>query len=103
MHTFSAALRGCRSTGSPPPARTGWRPFSVHCLEDCPYAEQVGYGMRTDPASTFPPSDPGTAVVEPVHRGRDLDRFIRLPWRVYAHNACWVPPLLSEPRRLLAP
>ncbi len=32
---------------------------------------------------------------------KDLDRFIRFPWTVYAGDPNWVPPLLSEMRFIL--
>ena len=32
---------------------------------------------------------------------RDMERFIRLPWRIYRHDPHWVPPLLSEIRAFL--
>lgn len=41
--------------------------------------------------------------VRPVAGRRDLRRFVRLPWRIYAANPCWVPPLLREQSRLLTP
>ena len=35
-------------------------------------------------------------------RGReDLDRFIKLPWRIYAEDPHWVPPLLLEVKEFL--
>ncbi|MEN6457686.1 MAG: GNAT family N-acetyltransferase [Thermoguttaceae bacterium] len=33
--------------------------------------------------------------------GRDLDRFVRLPWRIYAEDPHWVPPLISEVKAFL--
>lgn len=32
---------------------------------------------------------------------RDLRRFLELPWRIYADDPAWVPPLLVEQRKLL--
>ena len=40
-------------------------------------------------------------VVRPVGSRRDLRRFLRLPWAIYAGNPAWVPPLLYERRRFL--
>ena len=38
-----------------------------------------------------------TAVdVQPVTTPDDLKRFIRFPWRIYANDPYWVPPLISE-------
>lgn len=34
---------------------------------------------------------------------RDLDAFIRLPWRLYRGNPNWVPPLLRLQRELFSP
>ena len=32
----------------------------------------------------------------PVRNRKDLKRFIRVPWSIYAGDPCWVPPLLFE-------
>lgn len=38
-----------------------------------------------------------TAVaVSPVQDGRELEAFISLPWRIYADDPAWVPPLRRE-------
>ena len=34
---------------------------------------------------------------------RDLEEFIRLPWRLYRESQYWVPPLLRLQRELLSP
>ena len=39
----------------------------------------------------------------PVRSRRDLNRFVRLPWRLYRDSPQWVPPLISERRRHLDP
>ena len=39
----------------------------------------------------------------PVDSKRLLKTFIDLPWRIYAHDPNWVPPLKSELARLLTP
>ncbi len=39
--------------------------------------------------------------VREVRSRRDLDRFIRLPWRIYAEDPHWVPPLLMEVKEFL--
>jgi GNAT superfamily N-acetyltransferase len=41
--------------------------------------------------------------VAPVRTQRDLQRFLRLPWRVYQGNPVWVPPLLFDLKKLLNP
>jgi GNAT superfamily N-acetyltransferase len=40
--------------------------------------------------------------VTPVRNGRDMRDFIRFPWRVYAGDQHWVPPLLFERKRFFA-
>lgn len=41
-------------------------------------------------------------VKEVSGRG-ERELFLRLPWRLYRADPCWVPPLLSSTRRLLDP
>ena len=41
--------------------------------------------------------------VRPVATRRELERFIRLPWRLYGPESPWVPPLLSAMRKTLDP
>lgn len=42
-------------------------------------------------------------VITPVSGKADLRAFIDLPWRLYAGDPNWVPPLKSEVRELLTP
>jgi hypothetical protein len=44
-----------------------------------------------------------SVTVDPVRTAADLDAFIRLPWRLYAGNPCWTPPLLRLQREALSP
>lgn len=44
-----------------------------------------------------------TVAVRPVSSRQDLDRFIRLPWRLYETDPAWVPPLLMDRRQSLDP
>jgi len=37
-----------------------------------------------------------TVKIIPVNSRSRLARFIRLPWKIYRHDAYWVPPLLLE-------
>lgn len=39
----------------------------------------------------------------PVSNSRDMRRFIRVPWSVYAEDPTWVPPLLLERREHFSP
>ena len=39
--------------------------------------------------------------VRSVNSRADLDRFLRLPWRIYHNDPMWVPPLLMEMRGAL--
>lgn len=42
-----------------------------------------------------------TIRVDRVAGRRELDRFIRLPWRIYRDDPAWVPPLMAEVRSVL--
>jgi GNAT superfamily N-acetyltransferase len=42
-------------------------------------------------------------AIAPVRSPRDLDAFIRLPWRLYKDDKNWVPPLVSSERKMLDP
>ena len=39
--------------------------------------------------------------MRPVQSRADLRQFIHLPWKIYAGNAAWIPPLLIERRAFL--
>jgi hypothetical protein len=41
--------------------------------------------------------------VRALHGKRDLDHFIMLPWRIYADDPAWIPPLMHDVRTLLDP
>jgi len=41
--------------------------------------------------------------VRQVTTRRDLDRFIKMPWSIYAGDPHWVPPLLVEAKEFLNP
>ncbi|HSJ07323.1 MAG TPA: hypothetical protein VK936_11490 [Longimicrobiales bacterium] len=45
----------------------------------------------------------GAVEVRPVAGRADLERFLRLPWLIYADDPLWVPPLLSDVRATLDP
>ena len=48
-----------------------------------------------------PEPETGGVTVRPVVSHKDLLRFIRFPWKIYAGNPYWVPPLISERKKLL--
>ena len=39
--------------------------------------------------------------VRPVETQAEQKRFIRLPWRTYANDPCWMPPLVMAQEELL--
>lgn len=43
----------------------------------------------------------GAVGIEPVETRRQRQRFIRLPWRIYADDPCWMPPLVQAQEELL--
>ncbi|GJL61380.1 MAG: DNA-binding protein [Nitrospirales bacterium] len=40
--------------------------------------------------------------IVPVEDARAVEQFIRVPWPIYTHDACWVPPLLLERKQHLS-
>ena len=38
-----------------------------------------------------------------VETSRDLERFVRLPWKIYKDQPYWVPPLIRERKQFLNP
>ena len=45
---------------------------------------------------------PGELSILPVRNQKDLIRFIRVPWSVYAGDRCWIPPLILERKEHLS-
>jgi len=43
----------------------------------------------------------GSPRIEPVETRQQQRRFIRLPWRIYASDPCWMPPLIHAQEELL--
>jgi hypothetical protein len=41
--------------------------------------------------------------VAPVKGEAEMEEFLRLPWRIYRHDPCWVPPILSHMRAFMDP
>jgi hypothetical protein len=37
----------------------------------------------------------------PVRTPQDMRQFIRLPWKIYKEDPCWVPPLIMDMKKLL--
>jgi GNAT superfamily N-acetyltransferase len=46
---------------------------------------------------------PPAIRIKEVHTRRALKQFITLPWKIYRGNPYWVPPLISEEKKLLSP
>lgn len=44
-----------------------------------------------------------TTRVRPVYTRGELSAFVKLPWKIYAHDSNWVPPLISEQLARLEP
>lgn len=44
-----------------------------------------------------------TVTIEPVRSGRDLERFIALPYTLHRRDPTWVPPLRMDVRTILSP
>ena len=39
----------------------------------------------------------------PVEDKKQLDTFVKIPWKIYKDNPYWVPPLISERKTFLNP
>lgn len=39
--------------------------------------------------------------ITPVRSPADIDTFVKLPWRIYARDPAWVPPLIAELKKQL--
>src|SRR5215813_1948366 len=46
---------------------------------------------------------PSRTIIEPVRTAADRDRFIKLPFKIYAGDPCFVPPMVVERRDFLDP
>ncbi|HIJ75906.1 MAG TPA: hypothetical protein HPP81_04240 [Deltaproteobacteria bacterium] len=42
-------------------------------------------------------------IIVPVDSERDKADFLNLPWRIQRNDPCWVPPILSEQKKILDP
>jgi hypothetical protein len=42
-------------------------------------------------------------IVVPVDSEKDKADFLNLPWRIQRNDPCWVPPILSEQKKILDP
>jgi hypothetical protein len=40
-------------------------------------------------------------TIRPVDTRSEQNRFIRLPWRIYRDDPCWMPPLVMSQEELL--
>ncbi len=41
--------------------------------------------------------------IEVIRKARHLNEFLKLPWRIYRGDPNWVPPLISDQKKLLHP
>jgi GNAT superfamily N-acetyltransferase len=46
---------------------------------------------------------PGSVEVLPVRSARDRRIFLQFPWKIYKGDPLWVPPLLSDRRKVIDP
>jgi hypothetical protein len=42
-----------------------------------------------------------TITVRPIATARDVKTFITLPWKIYANDPMWVPPMLMDRKKLI--
>jgi len=48
------------------------------------------------PGATKQAAGAGSIVVRPVTGRAAMKAFVTFPWRIYADDPCWVPPLISQ-------
>jgi hypothetical protein len=48
-------------------------------------------------------SELGSIRVDEVTNKRDLEEFIKLPWKIYQNDPNWIPPLISDLKETLSP
>ena len=48
-------------------------------------------------------NDNKTLRIVPVVAEKDMEDFLRLPWRIYRDNPNWVPPVLAYQKHFLDP
>src|SRR5512137_765905 len=53
--------------------------------------------LEQDDSSSYAPVE-----ILPVNFGDERNRFLHLPWSLYAHDPNWIPPLLLERREHLS-
>jgi GNAT superfamily N-acetyltransferase len=39
--------------------------------------------------------------IRPVRSKKELKQFIKLPWKIYKNDPCWVPPIISDQLKIL--
>jgi GNAT superfamily N-acetyltransferase len=68
-----------------------------------PADEGRGAGELAPSASSLVPSPAPVAPLEvrEVRDGSDLDRFLKVPWRIYEDDPQWVPPLLIDVKEFI--
>lgn len=64
--------------------------------------ETAGEAEQTARATALVPR-PAPLEIRQVKTAADLDQFIRLPWKIYADDPHWVPPLIAEVKEFLNP
>ncbi len=47
------------------------------------------------------PAPDGAIQIREVRSGEDRKRFIELPWRIYAQDRQWVPPLIADVKAMI--
>jgi hypothetical protein len=59
--------------------------------------------VRATATAAPPGMEPAVAelTVRPVDTRSERQRFIRLPWRIYRDDPCWMPPLIMSQEELL--
>ena len=82
----------------------GAKQTKTYRLYDFDAGGEASAGQRKPTAlAVREPAAAGPLEVCEVQSRRDLDRFVKLPWKIYANDPQWVPPLMTEVKEFLNP
>lgn len=71
--------------------------------QTAPGKTAASLAVASPSALTTRPSASPPLEIRQVQGRADLNRFVKLPWRIYAEDPNWVPPLMVEVKEFLNP
>jgi len=77
--------------------------YRLYDLDNEPAADGKPSANTTRQIAVRTASEGGPLEICRVRTRFDLDRFIKVPWRIYAEDPQWVPPLMADVKEFLNP